>query len=235
MNDTSVDTLNSTNNMEIIPAIMPHTFSDIEEKAFLVKGLVPLVQIDIMDGKLTKHSTWPYKEEDDAVFDAILREEQGLPYWEEIDYEIDLMVKNPEEVVHDWLVAGATRIIVHVETITAWDRIVNELRGVVEIGLAINVQTPIEALEPYVADADFIQCMGIRRIGFQGEPFDEEVVAKIESLREKYPEKIISVDGGVNLESAPMLLDAGATRLVAGSAIFKSGDVAHMIAELRKI
>jgi len=217
------------NNMEIIPAIMPRNFNDLEEKAFLVKGLVTFVQIDIMDGKLTKNSTWPYKnnsrEADDEIFDLILKEERGLPCWEDLEYEIDLMVVDPENAVGEWLVAGASRIVIHVETITDWQKILTELHELVEIGLAININTPVSALEPFINDVDFIQCMGIKRIGFQGEPFDEGVIEKIQEIKKKWPEMIVSVDGGVSLEAAPKLVSAGATRLVAGSAIFESGDV----------
>lgn len=220
------------NEIEIIPAVMPRSFTDIEEKVFLVKGLVPFVQIDIMDGKFTTHSTWPYKIPDDEMFKALKREEQGLPYWEDIDYEFDLMVENPEEKVGDFLSAGASRIIVHLETITNWQEITDLLRGRAEIGVAINITTPVDLLETVIAEVDFIQCMGIRRIGYQGEPFDEAVLGKIQDIKQRWPEKMVSVDGGVNADSAPALADAGARRLVAGSAIFGSGDVHDAIQKL---
>ncbi len=224
---------------EIIPAIMPRNFNGLEEKTFLVKGLVPLVQIDIMDGKLTKHSTWPYKnnngEMNDEIFDLILKEERGLPYWEDLDYEIDLMVVDPEKAAGEWLVAGASRVIIHVETITDWQKIISELGNLIEIGLAINISTPIEKLKPYINDVDFIQCMGIARIGFQGEPFDERVLGKIREVKKEWPQMQVSVDGAVNETTAPALLEAGADRLVVGSAIFESGDVAEAISSLQSL
>ena len=208
------------NNLVIIPAIMPMTFKELEEKTFIVKDLVDFVQVDIMDGKFTKHSSWPYKKLPDPFFEAIKTENKGLPYWENINYEFDLMVENPEEIVEDFLNAGASRIIIHVETIKNWAKIIENLKGKVEIGVAINIATPNELLASFVQDADFIQCMGITRIGFQGEPFDERVIEKVKEIKKLYPNKIISVDGGVNDENIPELTEAGASRLVEGTAFF---------------
>ncbi|MCR4334851.1 MAG: hypothetical protein NUV47_03965 [Patescibacteria group bacterium] len=211
--------------MEIIPAIMPVTFKELEEKTFLVKDLVDFVQVDIMDGKFTKHSSWPYKKSPDPYFEAIKTETKGLPYWEELNYEFDLMTENPEKIVEDFMNAGASRIIIHVETITDWSKILEILKGKVEIGVAINITTPNELLASFAKDADFIQCMGIARIGFQGEPFDERVIEKIKEIKKTYPDKIVSVDGGVSEENIPQLTEAGATRFVEGSAFFRKLDV----------
>ena len=150
----------------LIPAIMPMTFKELEEKTSLVKDLVDFVQVDIMDGKFTKYSSWPYKKSPDPFFEAIKTENKGLPYWENLNYEFDLMLENPEEVVEYFLKAGASRIIIHIETIKNWQKIVEILKGKVEIGVAINIATPNELLVPFVQEADFIQCMGISRIGF---------------------------------------------------------------------
>ena len=221
--------------MEIIPAIMPRTFGELEEKTGLVKGLARLVQVDIMDGRLTKHSGWPYKKMPDPYFEALRNESRGLPFWEEMDYEFDLMVLNPEEIVKDFVSAGASRIIVHMETVSDWQKVVAGLKGSVEIGIAIGVAAPHDALEPFIADADFIQCMGIARLGFQGEPFDERVLDKIREIKKRYPGKIVSVEGGVSLDTAPRLLEAGADRLVAGSAIFENGDIAEAIEGFKQL
>ena len=77
--------------------------------------------------------------------------------------------------------------------------------------------------------------MGIEHIGAQGEPFDERVLSQIKSLRVLYPELIISVDGSVNEETAPLLVQAGANRLVVGSALMKSFDMRETMRELESI
>lgn len=126
------------------------------------------------------------------------------------------------EVVEEWVRTGATRVIIHVEMRGDLDLAISKIKDQVEIGLAINVETPIDVLEKYIEQIDFVQCMGIDNIGFQGQSFDQKVIDKIKLLRSKYPELIISVDGGVSLESASILIEAGADRLVAGSAIFNA-------------
>ena len=80
---------------EIIPAIIPKSFSDLTEKLSLVTGLAPFVQIDVLDGKFTPERSWPNISAPDADFVKIIREEEEFPYWEEIDFEVDLMVADP--------------------------------------------------------------------------------------------------------------------------------------------
>jgi ribulose-phosphate 3-epimerase len=77
--------------------------------------------------------------------------------------------------------------------------------------------------------------MGIDEIGFQGQLFDERVISKIEEFKNKFPKVTVSVDGGVNLESAPKLVKAGAERLVSGSAIFGSDDIESTIGLLKNL
>jgi ribulose-phosphate 3-epimerase len=106
------------------------------------------------------------------------------------------------------------------------------VRDAVEIGVAINTATPAEKIFPLVNYVDFVQCMGIEKIGFQGQKFDERVLEQIKKLKEKFPDLIISADGGVNLATAPKLARVGANRLAAGSAIFNSTDIRETIRDL---
>lgn len=229
---------------EIIPAIIPEDFYDLQGKMSLVAGLAPLVQIDVLDGKFTPEASWPYNVEEDKNFLDIVRGEKGFPYWEKIDFEVDLMVEDPFTFWEDWFNAGAKRIIFHIESKTNWETIIAEFKKhsvekdlpfYTELGFAINIDTPLEKLLPVIAHADFIQCMGIARIGFQGEPFDERVIEKIKEIKKHYPEMIVSVDGGVSLENAQALIEAGATRLVSGSAIFEDSDISSIIGEFRNL
>jgi ribulose-phosphate 3-epimerase len=104
---------------------------------------------------------------------------------------------------------------------------------VVQLGLALNPDTPLDAILPYMEKIDFVQCMGIAKIGYQGQPFDDRVLERVNTIRIKYPNMPISIDGGVNHETAGLLKHAGATRLVAGSAIFGAEDIAAAIEELK--
>lgn len=223
--------------MEIIPAIMPKDFEDIVAKAEVVHRFVKTIQIDIMDGKLTHPRSWPYFPGQEESFEKVASGEVGLPYWKDIDYEADLMIKNPEDDFGSFVNAGFHRIIAHVESTQKFRDILEEWKGVVEIGAAINIDTENDTLFPLIEDGvNFIQFMGIATIGYQGSPFDRRVLEKIQNLRKMYPKVIISVDGGVNLENAPLLLKAGANRLVAGSAIFGSDEGVEMaIEEFKKL
>jgi ribulose-phosphate 3-epimerase len=226
---------------EIIPAILPQSLADLEEKLSLVDNYVSTVQIDVTDGKFVQSKSWPYYNNGyDGYFLSILKEEAGLPLWEKMDYEIDLMVKNPELVVDDWIKAGARRIIIHVESTMdikevmknlndKYSSIKNILVGV-DFGVAINISTSNDVVYDLLNTldsqgmplADFVQFMGIDKIGFQGESLDDKVFDKIKELRNKFPDTIISIDGGVTTENAEALVHAGVNRVVSGSAIFES-------------
>ncbi|MDO8510404.1 MAG: hypothetical protein Q7S15_02155 [bacterium] len=222
---------------DIIPAILPKTYAELEEKLSFLRGLIRMVQVDITDGKFVPSQTWPYTNERDSRFRSLLAEKEGLPYWEDFDFEFDLMVADPLLEADRWITAGASRIIIHVESAP------NKLESIIdsvkargcEIGLALNTETPNETIYPFIEKADFVQFMGIARIGFQGEPFDERVLAKLRETREKFPNIIMSVDGGVSLETAPRLIEAGANRLVAGSAIFERPNILETIEQFRNL
>jgi ribulose-phosphate 3-epimerase len=136
---------------------------------------------------------------------------------------------------------GGARIIIHYESAEkekVWEAARKVQAMVTEVGIAIDSTTPNEVLSEFLADerpVDFVQFMGIAKIGYQGQPFDERVIGKIKALRAKYSDIIISVDGSVNFETAPLLIKAGANRLAAGSAVFGSGDARESIRELENI
>jgi ribulose-phosphate 3-epimerase len=221
--------------MEIIPAILPKKFTEIEEKIELIKGISDFVQIDICDGKFVPSSTWPYWKADET-FEAILREERGMPCWEEIDYEFDLMIQNPsEDDARKWLSAGAERIVLHHESSKDLLPTVAILSGLVEIGVAIDLKTDISELKKYESKIQFIQIMGIRKAGFQGQKFEPDTVDKVKEVKLMYPNLKIQIDGGVSLENAPLLKNAGADRLVVGSALFESEDIVHSYEDLKNI
>ena len=231
--------------IEIIPAVMPTSTTDLQSKLAQVAGHMSVAQIDVMDGKFVRDVSWPYTE-DEEYFQGILHEDEGLPYWDQFDFEVDLMIVRPEEVINDWITAGVRRIVVHQESTDNLEKILIEFRERFpksekpdvfdcEIGIAQNIDTPVESLFPYLDRIDFVQFMGIDTIGEQGNPFDEKVLDKIRALRAHAPGTIISVDGGVSLDTAPELIAAGANRLVVGSAIFKSEDIGATIKEFKHL
>ncbi len=221
--------------IQIIPAVMPRDYEDLVEMTKKFVGVVSYIQLDIMDGKNVPNRTWPHIPGDEH-FERIENEEEGMPEWESIDFEVDLMINDPEVWVPRWIFAGARRVIVHVEGIKDFEAIRRAVpEGIIELGLAIGISTPLSVLEPYLDRIDFVQCMGIEKIGYQGQPFDNRAVEHIQALHVMRPELPISVDGGVSFENARRLVDAGATRLVSGSAILESDDVASATRALENL
>ena len=231
---------------EIIPAILTDNFNELREGISRVVNVVTVVQIDMCDGIFVPTLSWPYNEikadHKENNIDSILEEEEGLPFWDSLDFEFDLMVSDAHKQFDFFVRLGAKRVVFHIEA----EKNINEfnefLEGIdmytrenVEIGVALNTTTPIETIKPIISKVDFIQCMGIEKIGYQGEPFDERVLEQISELRKIYPELIISVDGSVNETTAPLLVKAGANRLVVGSAIMNSYDVRETIKEFENL
>jgi ribulose-phosphate 3-epimerase len=225
--------------IEVIPAIMPKSFDELKEKISSVVNLVPIVQIDVMDGLLVPNKSWPYVGDKDRDFEKIISEDGGMPFWQDIDFEIDLMIKAPDLVIAKWVKAGVRRIIFHAESIENLNLFFEEIHAIynlhssgtdmLEIGLALDGGEKTDVIKPYLDKIDFVQFMGIAEDGFQGKPFERKVLGKIEDIRKENPNLILSVDGGVNIETAPDLVEVGVNRLVIGSAIFESGDLKKSI------
>jgi len=238
---------------EIIPAILSKNYADLKNKISLVRGIAPIAQIDICDGAFVKSITWPFfakattgeailDDDLDQHFRRILNEQEGLPFWEDIDFELDLMVLNAVENFDIYAKLGPRRIIFHLEAIGDTEEFKHFLEGIdtytrdiVEIGVAINPDTPVEQIFPVVNSIDFVQCMGIEHIGKQGEEFSPKCLEQIKKLIEKFPDLIISVDGGVNLQNAPEIIQAGATRLAVGSALFNTNDIIGTVEQFKQI
>ncbi len=226
---------------EIIPAILAKDINDLRQKIANVVNITKIVQIDMCDGKFVPSSSWPMQKDDIHSTSIILEEEEGLPYWEDLDFEFDLMVKDAIKQFDFFVRLGAKRIIFHLEAEEEKefkdfiDSIDPYTRENLEIGVAINTTTDLNKIFPLINSIDFVQCMGVEHIGFQGEAFDERVLSQIKNLREKYNDLVISVDGSVNEETAPFLVEAGANRLVVGSALMKSFDVRETMRELERL
>lgn len=226
---------------EVIPALLVEDYNELKEQLSRIINIASIVQIDVCDGKFVDTTTWPMRGSDPYV-EAILDEREGLPYWDSLDFEFDLMIANAHEQFEFFVRLGAKRIVFHLEAEANQTKFVEFLEGVdmytrenISIGVAINTTTPIEKLKTIISNVDFVQCMGIEHIGSQGEPFDDRVLNQIKSLRSTYPELIISIDGSVNEFTAPLLVEAGANRLVVGSALLHSYDVRETMQNLKNL
>ena len=230
---------------EIIPAILEKSFDEIEEKIALIHRIAPEVQIDICDGGFVPSKTWPLIKPPEERFEAIVAQEEGMPFWEDCDFEFDLMVKDPIHHVADFIALGANRIVVHDKSASdeEIEKILHEYNAPesafsefdIAVGVAIHHDTSDERMKKLAGIAAYVQFMGIKNVGFQGQGFDEDVLARIKLLRKEFPELIISVDGGVNEENISALVEAGADRLIVGSAIWESETPADTLEHLQKL
>ncbi len=233
---------------EIIPAILVKKFDDLKDTLSKLVGVVHTVQVDFCDGVFVPSKTWPYADGVDEEgnildhnFNKIINEEEGMPFWNEFEFELHLMVQNAHKDFGTFLKLGPKAVLFQLEAegdVTLFKEFLEGIdpyvRDHVEIGLSINIDTPLEVVYPLVPLLSFIQVMGIAKIGYQGQGFDDRSLEKIKTLREKYPDLIITVDGSVNLETAPRIIKAGATKLVVGSALWKDDDPAGAIFEMQQ-
>jgi len=205
--------------IEVIPTVVPNALDDVSALLTRCREFTRVFHVDAADGTLTHNATW------------IPVAGQTLPEAGDFLYEAHLMLVNPEAVGHAFIAAGAKRIITQVEsfdseeeankTFASW-----RAAGVMEIGLALLIGTPLEALDPYLLASDSVTLMSIDSIGVQGIPFDERAYGRVSDLHRRYPDLSIEVDGGVGETQISALARAGATRFSVGSAMARSEDPA---------
>ena len=227
-----------SNKKIVIPAIIPESFEHLKYTLASLKGIVERVQIDVTDGIYTPNVSWPYQSSKDRDFENIVSQKEGLPFWENFNFDIDMMLSNPEDEYQKWINAGASTLIFHLESLSGnkvdFIKKIKEESGV-NIAIAIQTKTSNEELFPFLDIVDFIQFMGIEKIGYQGQEFAEEVLEKIRDLRKIKPDLDIAVDGSVNFDTADRIADQGANLFVSGSAILKAEDIGEAIQEMEEL
>jgi len=220
--------------IQVIPAVLPASFNDLSEKVERVVGSAPLIQIDIVDGVYAPEATWPYNSDPEDIFQMIMSGEIKLPHTDTLEYEADLMVQAPESTLDVWLSAGFSALILHVESTGDLHSLIERVKtSGHRVGLALKPSTENDTLTPFIDSVDFVQCMGSDVIGYHGVPLDPRVLGKVRDLRMRFPELQIGIDIGVNFDTAPELIAAGATRLASGSLILKSDNPKEVIQKLK--
>jgi ribulose-phosphate 3-epimerase len=221
---------------EIIPAILEKNFSEIKNKLTALREQTKCVHIDICDGLFVPTQTWPFSSGhlggfDDYDFQKIMNEEEGMPFWDEFDFEFDLMVADVVENFDLYMKLGPKRLIFHLGAQKNLEEFEHFLEGLdmyirdnVEIGLAFKPSDDMSIVSRLSHKVDFLHCMGSDKIGFQGEAFSNKALDNIKFFKKNLPGVVISVDIGVNFQNAQNILDAGADRLTVGSSIWKSSD-----------
>lgn len=218
---------------------MPQNVGEIRSKSSLVFQLVRTIQIDFCDGVYVATKSWPFNGKDVMAYNEIVSEQVGLPYWEDVNYEFDLMAKNAAEQFDRLLKLGPNRLVFHMEAeddlLGFFEKLDPYYKETIEMGVAINTTGDTELLKPLLPHIKFVQCMGIAAIGKQRQPFDERVIGQIKKVRALAPNIAISVDGSVNKSTAHELIAAGATRLVIGSALFDEIDIQSTIEDYQNL
>lgn len=206
--------------VEIIPTCVPTEAADLSRGADAIRSFAHTIHIDIDDEIFAPVRTWPYTSAGTwEPFD--IAGAKGLPA------EVHLMVEDPREIGIAFARAGAVRIVGHIEAFATADEARAALdawrkSGASEAGLGILKATPFETIEPLVPLCDVVHMMSIATIGTQGIPYDGSAPARIAEFHARFPETLISVDGGVALSNIADLVRAGARRFGIGAAIAKA-------------
>lgn len=214
----------------VLPAIMPETSDELRADVASVTAYAPVAHLDIMDGVLVPHASWPYTEHGSVSVAALSHEYAA-------HIEAHLMVQSPEELGTMLVRAGVPSLVAQFEgfrdvdaarqAIAAW-----RAEGARRIGLSLLLDTPVADAAPLFGDIDLFQVMSIAHIGFQGEPFDVRAIARVHNVHVAYPHACICVDGGVSKDNIARLAGVGASRFAVGSAIVRASDPATAYADL---
>ncbi|MEJ2004273.1 MAG: ribulose-phosphate 3-epimerase [Cyclobacteriaceae bacterium] len=212
----------------IAPSILASDFANLQkETEMLNESEADWIHIDVMDGRFVPNISYGI-----PVTEAVRRHAHK-------PLDVHLMIVEPERYVEDFFEAGASVITVHYEACPHLHRNIQQIKALdCKAGVALNPHTPVSMLEDIIGDIDMVLIMSVNP-GFGGQTFIPNTLKKIEQLREiivdANAETLIEVDGGVNLENARSLVEAGADVLVAGSFIFKSENPAETIWSLKSI
>jgi len=202
--------------VKIAPSVLSADFSRLADELHDVEGEADLLHLDVMDGHFVPNLTIG-----PAIVKAC-RKHSRLPF------DCHLMIDNPQLYIDRFLEAGADMISVHVEAEPHLQRALQMIRdGGARAGIALNPATAAESLSTAIEFCDFVLVMTVNP-GFGGQRFIEPVVPKIrriaQMVRERGLHVEIEVDGGIDATTAPLVAHAGATMLVAGSAVFGQKD-----------
>ncbi|MCP9455068.1 MAG: ribulose-phosphate 3-epimerase [Nitrospira sp.] len=210
----------------IAPSILAADFARLaDEVAAVEQAGADFLHIDVMDGHFVPNLTVG-----PPIVQA-LKKETKLPL------DVHLMITNADAFIGEFAKAGADYLTVHVEACPHLHRTVQSIKEQgVKAGVTLNPATPVHFLEEILADVDLVLIMSVNP-GFGGQTFIPSSLSKIRAVRQRLDqlgsEAFLEVDGGVKVENAARVLEAGADVLVAGSAIFSSSDYAATIAALR--
>ncbi len=213
--------------IKLAPSILSADFGRLAEEVQAVEEAgADLIHIDVMDGHFVPNLTIG-----PLVVEAI-RPVTRLPF------DVHLMIENPDQYLEAFARAGADWISIHVEACVHLHRTVSRIKELgKKAGVVLNPATPLESLTYILEEIDYVLIMSVNP-GFGGQKFIPSALKKVRALKEMIAayglDLPVEIDGGVNLETLPEVVRAGADILVAGSAIFNTPDYAATIKAFRQ-
>lgn len=212
----------------ISPSLLSANFLDLRNEVEMINGSeADWLHIDVMDGVFVPNISYGF-----PIMNAV-----GKICKKPLD--VHLMIVHPENYIKQVADSGAFMMNVHYEACTHLHRTVQAIHDAgMKAGVTLNPSTPVCLLEDIICDVDMALLMGVNP-GFGGQKFIENTINKVKTLRQLIDSKgskaLIQVDGGVQADTAPRLVEAGADVLVSGSYVFKASDPVTTIHDLKQL
>lgn len=210
----------------ISPSLLSADFLNLQREAEMINvSEADWLHIDVMDGIFVPNISFGF-----PVLNAVAKV-LNKPL------DVHYMIEHPENYIRQTADSGAMLMTVHYEAVRHLHRTVQEIHAAgMKAGVALNPSTPVSVLEDIINDVDLVLLMSVNP-GFGGQKFIENTIGKVGRLRELIAQSgsqtLIEIDGGVQGETAPRLVEAGSDVLVSGSYVFKSADPIKTIHDLK--